>query len=136
MLIKKKSYRQVIEDYPALSAYNYHDPEHMYGRPMAYYQQLQDFDLAGAWEKVKVPVRILRGANDWIMSSFDNKMIIEVLERNGHKDHLLYEYPNLDHWNTIHKNPKDSLEGKPGEWDPGTINLIIKWAQELAGIRP
>ncbi|WP_422858027.1 PDZ domain-containing protein [Flagellimonas sp. S174] len=134
MLIQKKSYQQVIDEYPALSAYNYHDPEHMYGRPMAYYQQLQDFDLAGAWEKVKVPVRILRGTNDWIMSSFDNKMIMEVLERNGHKDHLLYEYPNLDHWNTIHESAKDSFEGKPGEWDPGTINLIIGWAQEIAGI--
>ncbi|MEM0932392.1 MAG: PDZ domain-containing protein [Bacteroidota bacterium] len=135
MLIEKKTYQEVVETYPALAEYNYHDPEHMYGRPMAYYQQLQDFDLAGAWEKVKVPVRILRGTNDWIMSSFDNKMIIEVLERNGHKDHLLYEYPKLDHWNTIHENAKDSFEGKPGKWDPGTVNLIIQWAQEMTGMR-
>ncbi|MBS9463305.1 PDZ domain-containing protein [Flagellimonas sp. 389] len=131
MLIKKQSYQEVIDDYPALADYNYHSPEHMYGRSMAYYQQLQDFDLAGEWEKVTVPVRILRGTNDWIMSEFDNKMIIEVLERNGHKDHILYEYPDLDHWNTIHKSPKDSFEGKPGKWDEGTINLIIKWAQEI-----
>ncbi|MEM9077699.1 MAG: PDZ domain-containing protein [Bacteroidota bacterium] len=135
MLIQKKTYQEVVEEYPALAEYNYHDPQHMYGRPMAYYQQLQDFDLAGAWEKVKVPVRILRGTNDWIMSSFDNKMIIEVLKRNGHKDHILYEYPNLDHWNTIHKSAKDSFLGNPGEWDPGTINLIITWIQEIAGIR-
>ncbi|UII77883.1 alpha/beta fold hydrolase [Flagellimonas sp. HMM57] len=131
MLIKKQSYQEVINDYPALAEYNYHSPEHMYGRSMAYYQQLQDFDLAGEWEKITVPVRILRGTNDWIMSEFDNKMIIEVLERNGHKDHILYEYPDLDHWNTIHKSPKDSFEGKPGKWDEGTINLIIKWAQEI-----
>ncbi len=135
MMIEKKSYQQVIDAYPALAKYNYHDPEHMYGRPMAYYQQLQDFNLAGEWEKIKVPVRILRGTNDWIMSSFDNKMIIEVLERNGHTDHVLHEYPNLDHWNTIHESPKDSFEGKPGKWDVGTINLIIEWAQKIVGIR-
>ena len=133
MLIEKKTYQQVIDAYPALSSYNYHDPEHMYGRPMKYYQQLQEFDLAGEWEKLQVPVRILRGTNDWIMSSFDNDMIINVLDKSGHEDHLLYEYPGLDHWNTIHQNPKDSFEGKPGTWDPGTINLIIEWAQKMVG---
>ncbi|WP_420320707.1 serine aminopeptidase domain-containing protein [Flagellimonas sp.] len=135
MLIEKKTYQEVVDAYPALAEYNYHSAAHMYGRPVAYYQQLQDFDLAGQWEKLKAPVRILRGTNDWIMSSFDNKMIIDVLERSGHTDHLLYEYPGLDHWNTIHENPKDSFEGKPGKWDEGTINLIIEWAQEMAGLK-
>ncbi|AWX44304.1 hypothetical protein HME9304_01304 [Flagellimonas maritima] len=135
MLIEKKSYQEVLDAYPALEAYNYHSPEHMYGRPMEYYQQLQDFDLAGEWEKITVPVRILRGTNDWIMSEFDNKMIVEVLKRNGHKNHILYEYPGLDHWNTIHVDPKDSFEGKPGIWDEGTVNLIIKWAQEIVGLK-
>ena len=131
MLIEKKTYKEVVEAYPALKEFNYHSPEHMYGRPVAYYHQLQDMDLAGAWEKIKVPVRILRGTNDWIMSSFDNHMIIEVLRRNGHPDHQLYEYPGLDHWNTIHKNAKASFAGEAGEWDPGTINKIISWAQEM-----
>lgn len=136
MLIEKKTYQEVVDAYPALSDYNYHSAAHMYGRPVQYYQQLQDFDLAGQWEKLKVPVRILRGTNDWIMSSFDNKMIIEVLERNGHQDHILHEYPGLDHWNTIHESPKNSFEGKPGKWDEGTVNIIIEWAQEMAGLKP
>ena len=131
MLIEKKTYGEVVQAYPALKEFNYHSPEHMYGRPVAYYHQLQEFDLAGAWEKVKAPVRILRGTHDWIMSSFDNHMIIEVLKRNGHTDHELYEYPGLDHWNTIHENPKASFDGKTGKWDPGTINKIISWAQEM-----
>ena len=134
MLVQKKSYQEIVDEYPALAEYNYHSPQHMYGRPMAYYQQLQDFDLAGQWEKVKVPVRILRGTNDWIMSAHDNHMIIQVLEKNGHKDHLLHEYPGLDHWNTIHETPKNSFEGKPGKWDEGTINIVIEWAREIVGL--
>lgn len=136
MLIQKKSYQEVVDEHPALAEYNYHSPGHMYGRPVSYYQQLQDFDLAGQWEKVKVPVRILRGTNDWIMSAFDNQMIIDVLERNGHSNHVLHEYPGLDHWNTIHESPKNSFEGKPGKWDEGTINIIINWAREMAGLNP
>lgn len=135
MLIEKKTYQEVVDAYPALSDYNYHSAAHMYGRPVQYYQQLQDFDLAGQWEKLKVPVRILRGGNDWIMSAFDNKMIIEVLERNGHQDHILHEYPGLDHWNTIHESPKNSFEGKSGKWDEGTVNIIIDWAQKMVGLK-
>lgn len=135
MLIKKKTYQEVVNAYPALSKFNYHGPTHMYGRPVSYYQQLQDINLAGQWENLKVPVRILRGTNDWIMSAFDNKMIVEVLQRNGHSDHKLLEYPGLDHWNTIHETARDSFEGKEGKWDEGTILVIIKWAQEMVGLQ-
>ncbi len=135
MLIQKKTYEEVVNEYPALSQFNYHGPEHMYGRPVRYYHQLQDFDLAGEWEKIKAPVRIMRGTNDWIMSSFDNFMILEVLKRNGHQDHLLLEYPGLDHWNTIHKTAKDSFDGKEGLWDEKTILQIIEWAQEIVGLK-
>ena len=131
MLVEKKSYQEIVEAYPAITQYNYHAPEHMYGRPMAYYQQLQDFDLAGEWEKIKVPVRILYGMNDWIMSEFDNDMIIKVLEKAGHQDHVLHKYPGLDHWNTIHEKPSDSFFGKPGQWDPKMPELVIGWFKEL-----
>lgn len=131
MLIQKRSYQHIIKEYPAIRHLNYHSPEHMYGRPMAYYQQLQDLDLAGEWEKLQVPVRILYGTNDWIMSEFDNEMIIKVLDRVGHKDHLLVKYPGLDHWNTIHKSPDDSFHGRPGEWDPKVPELIIDWAKTM-----
>jgi len=131
MLIQKKSYEEVIEEYPAIAKYNYHSAKHMYGRPMKYYQQLQDFDLAGEWEKLKVPVRILYGTNDWIMSEFDNIMIIDVLDRAGHQDHKLHLYPGMDHWNTIHETLNDSFYGEPGKWDSKMPELIIEWAKEI-----
>lgn len=131
MLIQKKSYAEIVDEYPAIEQYNYHGPNYMYGRPMSYYQQLQDFDLASAWEKVSVPVRILRGSNDWIMSEFDNHMIMQVLDRVGHKDHKLHIYPGLDHWNTIHESPEDSFNFKPGKWDENLPKLVIDWAIEM-----
>ncbi|WP_353778046.1 PDZ domain-containing protein [Winogradskyella sp. 3972H.M.0a.05] len=134
MLIQKKTYKEIEDEYPAIKEFNYHSAQHMYGRPVAYYQQLQDYDLAGEWEKIKAPVRIMRGTNDWIMSSFDNKMIVDVLKKNGHTDHVLYEYPGLDHWNTIHKTPKDSFVGNPGEWEDDISMIIVNWARELAGL--
>lgn len=135
MLIQKKTYGEILEMYPAIAEYNYHPPEHMYGRPVKYYQQLQNTNLAAEWEKVKVPVRILRGTNDWIMSDEDNDMIISVLDKANHEDHELYRYPGLDHWNTIHDNPVDSFTGKPGKWDPKQPELVIGWAKEMVGMK-
>ena len=136
MLIQKKTYAQVINQYPALAEHNYHPSRHMYGRPLSYYHQLQEYNLAGEWEKIKVPVRIMRGTNDWIMSAHDNQMIVDVLKRNGHNDHLLYEYPGLDHWNTIHVKAQDSFEGKEGRWENNISMQIVNWAREMAGLAP
>lgn len=131
MLIEMKTYADVVAETPSLRSYNYHGPMHMYGRLTKYYHQLQQFNLAGEWEKVKVPIRIMYGSNDWIMSAFDNQMIMDVLDRAGHKDHELMVYPGLDHWNTIHKSPGDSFHGKPGTWDEKVPQQIVRWAKEM-----
>jgi pimeloyl-ACP methyl ester carboxylesterase len=131
MLIEKKSYRQVINEKPWLAEYNYHGDAHMYGRPVSYYHQIQDMNFAEAWHNLKVPVRIIRGTNDWIMSDADNDLIIEILEKNDHQDHQLYRYPGLDHWNMIHETALDSFTGKPGKWEDGISQVIIDFAWEM-----
>ena len=132
MLIEKKSYRQVVREQPQLAAYNYHSPEHMYGRPVQYYHEVQDFNFARGWQEIKVPARIIRGTNDWIMSADDNNMIIDILKSHGHQDHQLYVYEGLDHWNKIHEQAIDSYQGKPGKWEDKISQVIIDFAKELA----
>ncbi len=131
MLIEKKSYAEVITENPLLAEHNYHGAKHMYGRPMSFYHQFQDFDFAGNWQKLEVPVRIRWGTNDWIMSEYDNDMIMEVLTKAGHKDAELYKYPNLDHWSTIHQSTADSFSGKEGVWDDNISDQLIKWAKDI-----
>ncbi len=131
MLILNKSYQDVTNQYPAIASDNYHGPKHMYGRPMEYYQQLQQFDVAGEWQKLKVPARIRWGTNDWIMSESDNDMIIDILKKAGHSDHKLHKQKGLDHWQSIHQSAKDSFDGKKGEWIPEISEVIIHWLDEL-----
>ncbi len=133
MLVEKKSYAEIIEQAPLLSQHNYHQPEHMYGRPIKFYHQLQEFDVPGAWQALKVPARIRWGTNDWIMSEYDNDLIIQILKAAGHDDHELYKYPNMDHWLTIHPDYKSSFTGKSGRWEPKMSNQIINWAKDILG---
>jgi pimeloyl-ACP methyl ester carboxylesterase len=134
MLIKKKSYGDITTDSPLYKPFNYHARRHMYGRPMRYYHQLQDFDIAGEWSKVVVPVRIRYGENDWIMSKSDNRMIVDALSRNGNNDVELMIYPKLDHWSTLHDTPAHSFNGEQGEWEDNIALMLVNWINELNGV--
>ncbi len=131
MLVEKKSYQKVIDEKPNLVEDNYHGPGHMYGRPVSFYHQLQQFDVAGAWEQLKVPARIRWGTHDWIMSEADNDLIVEILKQAGHKDHVLYKHESLDHWQAIHPNPLSSFEGKKGQWDDAISGVLLDWIARL-----
>ena len=131
MLINKMSYEEIVQLNPSFTAHNYHQNNHMYGRPMSYYHQLQDFDIAGTWQKLSVPVRVRWGTNDWIMSEYDINMIEEVLNKNNHQDYKIYKFPGLDHWSTIHTSADDSFNGNKGEWDNKISQQIIDWAVDI-----
>lgn len=131
MLIKKRSFEDILKDNPTYKKHHRQGLNHMYGRPMTYYHQIQDFNFAKEWENVKVPVRIRWGTNDWIMTENDNDMIIDVLKSNNHKNHKLYKYEKLDHWNTIHSNYANSYHFKPGKWEDKISQQIIDWAKEI-----
>lgn len=131
MLIKKRSFDDILKDNPTFKKYHRHGLHHMYGRSMEYYHQVQDFNFAKHWEEVKVPIRIRWGTNDWIMTENDNDMIINILNKNGHEDHELFKYPKLDHWSTIHPDYNASFNFKPGQWEEDISQQIIDWAWEI-----
>lgn len=131
MLIEQKSYQELIAANPLLAEYNYHGQQHMYGRPMSFYHQLNRFNVAAEWAKLKVPARIRWGTNDWIMSEQDNDQIINILEQAEHPDFKLYKYPNMDHWLTIHKDYQSSFFGKEGQWEAKISRQIVDWIKQI-----
>ncbi len=131
MLIKKRSFEAILKDNPTYKKHHRQGLNHMYGRPMKYYHQVQDFNFAKEWENIKVPVRIRYGTNDWIMTENDNDMIISVLKNSGNKNHKLYKYKDLDHWSTIHPDYKSSFTFKLGKWESKISQQIIDWAWEI-----
>ncbi|MEO0367422.1 MAG: alpha/beta fold hydrolase [Pseudomonadota bacterium] len=135
MLVAQDSYANLIENDPTLAPYNYHQPHHMYGRPMSFYHDLQRFDVAGAWQSLDldIPVRLRWGTSDWIMTESDNQQIVAILNRRGHTDVEYYQHPGLDHFDTIQQSPEDSFNGVEGKWDPAISEKIIGWAQEIIG---
>src|SRR6201987_4443634 len=96
------------------------DHAHLYGRPLRFYQQLQQLNLAAAWSRVKVPTYVLRGAFDWIMSRDDSELIASYVNKNGDLASF-YEIPETGHTFQHYLNLADAFKGRRAPFDTKLI---------------
>jgi len=107
------------------------DHAHLYGRPLRFYQQLQQLNLAALWSRVRVPTYVLRGAFDWIMSRDDSELIAEYVNRNGDLASF-YEIPNTGHTFQHYLSLADAFKGKSAPFDAKMIGLLADWLRNEA----
>ena len=80
-LMKGMTPGQVIAQHPEWKSLWYDTPDGQYGRPAAFYQQLQALNLGEAWQKVTAPVLVIRGGADDIMSRADSEAIAQIVNQ-------------------------------------------------------
>ncbi|MDP9268991.1 MAG: alpha/beta hydrolase [Acidobacteriota bacterium] len=95
-LNQRKTPAQVLAGHPEMKAIWYDAPDGQYGRPAAFYQDLQSLDLAEAWARTPVPVLVIRGEYDWIMSRADASAIADAVNQTHPKAATYVELP-VDH---------------------------------------
>src|SRR5262249_18650164 len=88
-LIKGMTPGQVLAQHPEWKALWYDSADGQYGRPAAFYQQLQSLNLGLIWQQVDAPVLVIRGKRDTIMSRLDSEAIVESVNR-LHPGHARY----------------------------------------------
>ena len=127
-LIKSRPVDDIVKGQPQLSELwpEGKDHAHLYGRPLAFYEQLQNLNLADAWSRVKAPTYVLRGAFDWIMSREDSELIADCVNRNGDLASF-YEIPNTGHTFQHYLSLPDAFKGKRAQFDPNVIGLLSDW---------
>jgi pimeloyl-ACP methyl ester carboxylesterase len=93
----KQTPGEIIAQHPEMKEIWYDKPDYQYGRPAAYYQQLQALDLAEAWNKVSTPVLAVHGEYDWVMSGDDFRLLIAALNAPQPGSAEFIEWKRLDH---------------------------------------
>ena len=127
-LVEGKAPRAILEASPALAAiWPEHEPDHQYGRPIAFYQQLQALNLEAAWSHVAVPVLVLHGQYDWIMSRSDSERIVDLVNRNRPGAAALVDLPATDHNFAHFDSQPAAFDGKPGPFDRDIADRIAAW---------
>ena len=129
-LIEGRSLDDILKEQPQLADLwpEGKDHTHLYGRPLAFYQQLQKLNLGVAWSRVKAPTYVLRGAFDWIMSREDSELISTYVNKNGDLASF-YEIPDTGHTFQHYLSLADAFKGKKAPFDPKMIGLLADWLQ-------
>jgi pimeloyl-ACP methyl ester carboxylesterase len=106
------------------------DRNHLYGRPLAFYEQLQKLNLAAAWSRVKVPTLILHGQYDWIMSRDDCELIGRYVNANKAGLALFKELPATGHTFQHYGSMEDAFKGKELPFDPAVLHVVTDWFKQ------
>jgi pimeloyl-ACP methyl ester carboxylesterase len=132
-LIKRRPVDDILKEQPQLAELwpEGKDHAHLYGRPLRFYQQLQQLNLAAAWSRVRAPTYVLRGAFDWIMSRDDSELIAAYVNRNGARASF-YEIPSTGHTFQHYLSFADAFKGKSAPFDPTAIGLLADWLRNEA----
>jgi pimeloyl-ACP methyl ester carboxylesterase len=132
-LIKGRPVDDILKERPQLADVwpEGKDRAHLYGRPLRFYQQLQQLNLAAAWSHLKVPTYVLRGAFDWIMSRDDSELIASYVNNNGDLA-TFYEIPQTGHTFQHYLSLADAFKGKSAPFEPKVTGLLADWLRNEA----
>jgi pimeloyl-ACP methyl ester carboxylesterase len=135
VLIKRRSPETVLAADPTLrTAWDSEDTTTLYGRPTAYYQQLQRLNLTEAWSKVRVPALVLWGQHDWIMSRRDSEGIAEHINANAPGAAQLVVVPNAGHTMESYPDLQTAFSGRPGPFPQSIATRITDWLKAAASL--
>jgi uncharacterized protein len=107
---------EIVAQHPEWKAWWYDAPDGQYGRPAAFYQQLQSLNLAEAWQNVNVPVLVLHGTSDTIMSDADARAIADTVNRTHSGAARYIEVPGADHLLAVDNRLADSVVPTMLQW--------------------
>jgi len=109
----------ILSAHPEWKSLWYDAPDGQYGRPAAFYQQLQALNLGAAWERVSVPVLVMRGTADHIMSDADARALAASVN---------HAHPGLATYVEI--KDADHLLSVNGRLAEDVVPTMLRWMQE------
>ena len=123
--------RTIVAQHPEMKDIWYDEPERQYGRPAAFYQQLQQLNLAQAWQSVSAPVLAVHGEYDWIMSGDDYKLLVAALNARNPGSAQFTEWPRADHDLLTHASAEKAFGSDPEKhYDPKLSEFVLGWLSQ------
>jgi acetyl esterase/lipase len=80
-LIENQTPGAIVRAHPEWRALWADGPDGQYGRPAAFYQQLERLNVGTIWQGAAAPVLALRGGADTVMSRADSEAIVDLVDK-------------------------------------------------------
>lgn len=131
-LIKRRPVSEILREQPALVEIwpEGKDFHHLYGRPLAFYEQLQELNLGAAWSQVSVPTLIVHGQFDWIMSREDPELIAKYINAKKSGAARFIEVPEMGHTFQHYLSMPDAFAGKSQPFNSKVVLLLADWLKQ------
>jgi pimeloyl-ACP methyl ester carboxylesterase len=127
----KLSPGEIIRRRPEMKEIWYDEPERQYGRPAAFYQQLQQLNLAEARQSVDAPVLAVHGEYDWIMSAGDYRLLVDSLNAHHPGSATYVEWPHADHLLLTHAASEKAFGRDPDKkYDSKLSDFVLGWLKQ------
>jgi alpha-beta hydrolase superfamily lysophospholipase len=115
-LNRKLTPAQIMVQQPEWKGLWYDQPNGQYGRPAAFYQQLQAVNLGEAWAKVSVPVLVMHGTADNVMSDADSRTISDIVNRAHSGQGRYVQIEGADHLLSVQNKLHNAVVPAMLEW--------------------
>ncbi|MCA1827663.1 MAG: hypothetical protein ABR567_10095 [Myxococcales bacterium] len=109
----------VLKNHPQFKPLWSDEPARQYGRPAAFYWQLQSLNLGRAWSAVDAPALLVHGSDDWIMSADDFALLAAALNARNPGSAEFIEWRGLDH----------GLYTRGKKADPALTEKVVTWVR-------
>jgi pimeloyl-ACP methyl ester carboxylesterase len=126
-LLERQPPHEIFARHPELKVFWEGPDDQQYGRPVSYYQQLQDLDLMVAWSAVRAPVLALHGEYDWIMSRADIELVVELVNRNLAASAEFAELPHTGHGLENYASQRDAFDGRQQPFEDALAARVTAW---------
>ncbi|HLP84716.1 MAG TPA: PDZ domain-containing protein [Phycisphaerales bacterium] len=107
------------------------DDTHQYGRHAKFFHELQDRNIAAAWQRVQnLNVLAMHGEYDWVSSADDGDLIVRIASSSENGRGEMQIMDGLDHGMTSHSSLADSVtKFAQGQWTGGVTAAVADWVQ-------
>ena len=104
------------------------DENHMSTRSMPFFHQLQDLNLARAWQESTGAVLAIYGEYDWVTSEGDHQKIVDIVNARTKGAGTLLLRPKADHAFTTHGSLRESVALMGGgDFDRDLPREMLRW---------
>lgn len=101
--------------------------ERQYGRSVRFHQEAQRANWAGAWSSVRVPVLVVHGEFDWIMSPAEHRHLADLVNRANPGGARLVTVPATDHNFARVASARAAFQGGTHPFNPDAAEVILQW---------
>ena len=110
------------------------DENHMSTRSMPFFHQLQDLNIARAWEESRGAVLAIYGEYDWVTTEADHQKIVDIVNGRTKGAGTLLVRPKADHGFTTHDSLAASVPNMGGgAFDEDLPREVLRWIASVEG---